>query len=718
MGEEEPGKPGTSEQTSQDRRRLKIRRESVRVRSDDDAHPTLDRGPEPGKMAPDLEWREVRQGQKPGDSFVRYVRPHGREFKRTASGHLVVSERVLEPRMGFARVVSRAKRTLVGQRLATSALIHERLTKVKALAVFSSDAISSSAYATDEILLVLVLAGTMAFSLTLPIALAITTLLAIVAISYRQTIRAYPQGGGAYIVAKDNLGAGPALVAGASLLIDYVLTVAVSISSGVAAITSAFPALHEDRVLLAVAFIALITIVNLRGVRESGTIFAAPTYLFIGAIFTMIGVGLFKMVTGSPMEVAHGAPAVLLAGAEPLAIFLVLRAFASGCAALTGTEAISDGVPAFKPPEAKNAATTLGWMAGILGVLFLGITFMASRLAVAPSAEETVVSQIGRAVFGTSPAYYLIQAFTMLILVLAANTSFQDFPRLAWFLARDEYLPHAFHFRGDRLAFTVGIIALAGLATLLVVVFRAETHALIPLYAVGVFISFTLSQSSMVRRWWKEREKGWRRGLAINGLGAATTGVVAIVIASTKFLGGAWLVILLVPVLVLMLLGIHRHYRNVAKQLKLGQARASFLRPAGPKTRQQPIIVPVAGLNQTVVQTLDYATSISRNVTAVHVTDDVEEAAKLRKEWDNWEGIVPLVILESPYRSLIPPLVAYIDAIDEQDTELPVTVLLSEFVPKHWWEWLLHNQSAFRLKLALFRRPNTIVIDVPYHLGR
>ncbi|MBI4491616.1 MAG: APC family permease [Chloroflexi bacterium] len=616
----------------------------------------------------------------------------------------------MQPRGRVGRVLGALKQALIGEPLATERLVHERLTKVKALAVLSSDALSSSAYATEEILRVLVLAGAAALSLTLPIAFAIALLLVIVATSYRQTIKAYPQGGGSYIVTKDNLGTWPSLVAGSALLIDYVLTVAVSISAGVAAITSALPELGPYAVELAVAFIVLITLVNLRGVRESGTIFALPTYLFIGMAFLMVGLGLARLATEGPADLS--AAAGHLPVQEPLTLFLVLRAFASGNAALTGTEAISDGVPAFQPPEWKNARITLTWMAGILGVLFLGISVLALQFAVLPSEQETVVSQLGRLAFGgDSVPYYVFQAATMLILVLAANTSFSDFPRLSYFLARDHFLPYQFQFRGDRLAFSTGILALGLLSGLLVVAFRADTHALIPLYAVGVFVSFTLSQASMVVRWWRRREPGWQHGLPINAVGAVTTGLVAIIIAATKFEHGAWMVIVLLPILVLMLRGINAYYVGVADQL--------ILEPTSkPRLPSPPIVVvPVQGLDRAVARTLAFARSLSERVVAVHVTDDAAAGEALRARWESWSGDVPLVILESPYRALVPPLLAYLDALQQQDPQAPITVVLSEVVPRHFWEYLLQGQVALRLKAALFFRPNTVVVDMPYHLG-
>lgn len=661
------------------------------------------------QLAADLHLRELVQGQRPGERYVRIVRPQLGKLRRVEPGHLVATERTLEGRSLTSRAWNRIRYALFGPPLSTAALPHERLSKVKALAVFASDALSSSAYATEEILLVLVAAGSLALQWTIPIAVAIAALLGIVAVSYRQTIRAYPQGGGSYIVTKDNLGTIPSLVAGASLLTDYVLTVAVSISAGVAAVTSAVPTLHDHRVLLAVVLIAVIMTINLRGVRESGTIFAAPTYLFLLAVLTMLVAGGVRLFTGGPPPAE--VDAIPVAGGQALSIFLILRAFASGCAALTGTEAISDGVPAFKPPEWQNARTTLTWMAVILGVLFLGITGLAYSFHIVPTEGETVVSQVARMAFGTTPMYYYVQMATMLILVMAANTSFADFPRLSYFLARDRFLPHQFQFRGDRLAFSTGIVVLAVLAIALVVAFHAETHALIPLYAIGVFVSFTLSQASMVRRWWVKREPGWRRSMIVNGLGAVTTGMVAIVVAVAKFQLGAWIILVLIPLLICLFIGINRHYQSVRDQLTLERFNQPLTPPHSPY-----VVVPVDDLHRGTLQALSYARSLSPSVVAVSVTDDMEAAARLRRRWERWGGEVPLVILESPYRSLIGPLLSYLDGLQAEHGGDPITVVLPEFVPRHWWEFLLHNQSALRIKAALFTRPNTVVVDVPFHL--
>jgi len=653
----------------------------------------------------------MRTGQKPGERYVRIVRPHAREFRRSPEGHIVATERVLEPRGPVGRLWTRVKRLVIGPPLSTAQSIHERIPKVKALAVFASDALSSSAYATEEILLALVLAGSAALTYTIPVTVAIVVLLAIVATAYRQTINKYPAGGGSYIVTRDNLGDVPALIAASSLLIGYVLTVAVSISAGVAAITSAVPSLHGFQTHLAVFFIVFMTFANLRGVRESANIFTVPTYLFVASMLLMFAVAAVKLLVFGDLPQAE---ATALSVVEPLSLFLLLRAFSSGCAALTGTEAISDGVPAFQEPQAKYAATTLLWMAVITGVLFSGISLLAFAYGVVPGHGETVVSQIARLTFGTGPLYYFVQAATMGILVLAANTAFADFPRLSFFLARDGFLPRQFSFRGDRLAYSTGIVALGLLSTTLVIVFSADTHALIPLYAAGVFISFTCSQASMWTRWRRRHEPGWQRGIIINGVGAVTTGLVAIVVAATKFTQGAWMILAIIPLVVLVLYFIHHHYQRVAEQLVLDPKRVQLPRPAGKPI----VIVPVPGLHLGVLPALDFARAISESVTAVHVTDDLEGAHRLRQQWEEWDQDVPLVIIESPFRSLIHPLLAYIEARQQDEPNRMVMVVLPEFVPKNWWEWVLHNQSALRLKATLFFHPNTVVANVPYHLKR
>jgi amino acid transporter len=598
------------------------------------------------------------------------------------------------------------KRIVLGSPLATAQARHERLPKTAALATFSSDALSSVAYATEEILLVLILAGTAAFVYSIPIAFAISVLVVIVVSSYRQTIHAYPQGGGAYIVSKDNLGTLPGLVAGAALLIDYVLTVAVSVAAGVAALTSAFPALYEGRVWLGVLCVAGITTANLRGLRESGQLFAMPTYLFIASFAGMLAYGLARWALGWETP---PAPEAAVPAAQTLSVFLILRAFASGCAALTGVEAVSDGVPAFRPPEAKNARIVLAWLGVVLVALFLGVTFLARHYHVIPRPEETVVSQLARQIFGGGLLYFEIQAVTMLILILAANTSFADFPRLAYFLARDGFLPRQFASRGDRLVFSNGILILAGAAAALIVLFQGDTHALIPLYAVGVFISFTLSQSSMVRRWLTRQEEGWWWRWWVNAVGATTTGLVMVVIAVTKFTHGAWLVVVLIPLLIAMFLAIRRHYDSVADQLSLDGY-------AGPPPIEHTVLVLVGDLHRGVIEALQYARTLSATVKAVYVELDPERTHRLEEKWWKWGLGIPLVVLTSPYRSLRAPLLDYIDHLLRQSEHHVVTIVIPEFIAARWWQHLLHNQTALLIKGALLFRKRVVVVDVPFHL--
>jgi len=599
------------------------------------------------------------------------------------------------------------KRLIVGAPMPLAQARHERLSKTVALAVFSSDAMSSVAYATEEILLILVLAGTAAAHLTVPIALAIAGLLVVVSVSYQQTIHAYPSGGGSYIVARANLGPTAGLVAAGALLIDYVLTVSVSVAAGVAALTSAVPWLLTHRVLLGVVFTAAIAYANLRGVRESGRVFAVPTYLFIVTFSALVGTGLFRWLTGTLPAAAAASETV--AATQTLTWFLVLRAFASGCTALTGVEAISNGVPAFKHPEARNAAITMGWMAAVLGTLFIGVSVLAAALGITPLADETVVSQVARRLFGDGFFYFLIQGSTTLILVLAANTSFADFPRLNSLLARDRYAPRQFRTLGDRLVFSNGILILAGLAAALIVVFGGDTHALIPLYAVGVFISFTLSQAGMVRHWLTDGGAGWRWRLGVNGVGALVTGAVTVVIAVTKFTHGAWIVVLLIPLLVVGFRAIYRHYDTVAHELSL-----EHLVEEPPVNNT--VLVLVGDLHMGVVKALRYAQSLSPSPKAVYVELDPSATARLEERWSKGGCGVPLVVLASPYRSMLRPLLDYIGRIRERDANSVVTIVIPEFVPRRWWQHLLHNQTALLVKGALLFRRGVVVVDVPFHL--
>jgi amino acid transporter len=805
---------------------------------------------------------EIRPGRFPGQERIRFVIPCRPALRRLRRGVLEATPVSQAPRS----VLERLKRVLIGTPIPTNRAEYERLTKFKALAVLSSDAISSVAYATEAILATLVAAGSASLGLTLPIGVAIICLLSIVALSYRQTIPAYPNGGGAYIVAKDNLGTLAGLVAAASLMIDYVLTVSVSVAAGVQALATLFPMPVVTIVTIDIALVLLIMLINLRGVRESGSVFAIPTYLFIASALVLIAVGFFKsFVLQHHAVIGHFQ---YVATTEPLSLFLILRSFAAGCAALTGVEAISNGVPAFKKPEPRNAAITLTWMAVILGTLFAGLTVLALsyHIEASPTGNPTVDGQIAQQVF-TGPLFFMYPVFqiaTLFILTLAANTSYADFPRLSSLLARDHYLPHQFAFRGDRLAFSIGIVFLAILASLLLVIFQGDTTSLINLYAVGVFLSFTLSQSGMVHHWWqlRQQKRNWQRSFVINGLGALTTLLVALIIASTKFLSGAWIVVVLIPLLVLLFLSIHQHYllvererttaippvpRNVrhcaivpverldlatkyrlayahslpsqvlAVHMVLDQQKAEALhaqwdawqrqlpaqeqtpldlaRPARRSlvssllhiidTLQQEhaqetvtvilpavarrslfsgllrpftmlkirlffrpdvvvtsltlpqheqklplqarmirhrIVVPVANFDRVSIQSLAYARSITPYVTAAHVAMDEQEVETVQAEWARLqqhltaEEETDLVVIESPYRSLLRPLLAYIETVQTLYPEDVLTVILPEFVVAHWWEFPLHNQTAFQLKAALQTRPGLVITNIPQRL--
>ena len=665
--------------------------------------------------------RRPLHGQKLGDRRVRVERPHAAYFRWTGAGHLTAKEAASRPTTPAGRALARVKAFFIGRPIASEAEATERLSKRKALAIFSSDAISSSAYATEEILRVLILGGAAALAFGLHISILIAVLLIVVAISYRQICIAYPTGGGSYSVSKRNFGRRVSLIAASALLIDYVMTVAVSTSSAVEQITSAIPELHDERVLIGVLAIGLITVGNLRGIREAGNIFALPTYLFIVSALLMIAIGTIRIVFGG--EGGGFAPDVAeqTGGAvESLTLLLLLRAFASGAVALTGTEAIATGVPAFKPPEARNAAATLAVMAGLLGTLFIGITFLAVNFGVTHLEEpvrQTVIAQVSREVYGddTIP-FFLFQAFTAVLLVLAANTSFNAFPRLLAILAVDGHMPRQFSFRGDRLAFSWGIIMLASVAAGLVVLFQGETHLLIPLYAVGVFIDFTISQAGMVRHWLRERTPGWQRRLSINAFGCVLTGVVAVVVTIAKA-PPSLLVLVLIPILAGGMWFIHRQYSGQAAELHVRDDAII----AGP-SREQRVVVPVNGINRAVVQAVNFGRTLARDVRAVYVTDDPEDGETLRLRWERQLPEVPLVIVESPYRAIISPVVAYLDVLDQAwppDKEAPITiVVLPEYVARHWWDRLLYNQTAKRLKAVLIGREHTVIADVPYRRGQ
>jgi amino acid transporter len=662
--------------------------------------------------------RRSLSGRKVADRRIRVERPHTRYFRYAGPRTLVAKPEASAPRTTAGRAYARARALLIGRPLSIHDEITERLNVFTGLSIFASDNISSSAYATEEIMRVLIIAGAGALALTMPITIGIVLVLAIVVTSYRQTIAAYPSGGGSYIVASDNLGMLPGLTAAAALLVDYVLTVAVSVAAGVAALTSILPSLFAYRVELGVVIVSLIALVNLRGVRESGLVFSVPTYVYLVSIFGVLGVGIARYATGTLPD--YQAPASWLAaqGAGPLGLLLILRAFASGSVALTGTEAVSNGVPAFQPPESHHAQLVITMMGAFFASIFLGISFLAGQLGVLPdpSEEQTVVSQLTGALVGTgSPYHDLVQVSTAVLLVLAANTSFADFPRLSSILARDGFLPRLFQYRGDRLAFSTGIILLALVAASLIVAFGGSVTSLIPLYTVGVFIAFTLSQSGMVRHWWRLRagKPRWRRRMAVNGLGAVTTAIVAVEVALSKFLLGAWVVLVLLPILIAIMVFIRRQYLASAASLAV-PADA----PIPPPHREERVIVPVPGINRAVIQAMNVGRSIAGDVQAVLVSDDPSEAARIQERWHLQLPDIPLVVVESPYRALVGPLLAYLDVLDRAwppGREAPITfVVIPEYVARRWWERILYNQSARRLRAAVLGRRHTVVVDVPY----
>lgn len=606
---------------------------------------------------------------------------------------------------------------LIGPPLPTQRLGDEHLDKLRAMAALSPDALSSIAYANQEIYLGLAAAGAAGLMLSWKIGLVIVVLLVIVAVSYSQTIQAYPSGGGSYTVARQNLGEYPGLVAAASLLIDYVLTAAVSLTAGVAAIASAFPALVPYRTALALVLLVVITLTNLRGTRETGTIIAIPVYLFIGCYLLMLLVGLVRAAVEGPGSLEAVAPRAT----ESLTLFLVLHTFASGCTALTGVEAISNGVRIFKKPEAKNARQTLAAMALLMAVMFLGSISLTQFFGIVPQANETILSALARHILGTNVFYYVVQAATLLILAVAANTSFAGFPGVASILARDSYLPRQLSFLGDRLVFANGMLLLAGLTALLIVAFRGDSHALIPLFAVGVFLAFSLSQSGMVVHWLHERGPGWRLKAAVNGTGAVATAITLLVVAIAKFLDGAWIVIVLIPLLVMVFRTINRHYVEIGHELSLHETfpPASTTPPPPPR-----VVLPISGVHRGILLSLRYARSISDQVTAVYVEVNPGDADPIRAAWEVWGMGVPLVVVPSPYRSVVQPLLDFLDRYDREANDGHLaTVLLPEFVPAKWWQNLLHNQTAWLLRLALLYRRRRFgkvraIIDIPLHLRK
>lgn len=665
-------------------------------------------GSGPDGLNPDLTRQETVRGERAGDQYVRVQQPYAHLFRRVSPGYLRATEQALAPQTPLRRAWFDFKRVLLGSPLATEREIHERLTKVKALAIFASDAMSSVAYAGEEILLALLVAGSAALGFSVWISLLIALLLSIVAFSYRQTVFAYPNGGGSYIVAHENISVMAGLVAASALMLDYVLTVAVSISSGTAAITSAFPVLQPYTVGIAVGFVAIITLGNLRGIRESGSIFAVPTYAFIFGVVGMLILGVYRVMTGvGPAEAVAAGP---LPAQEPLTLWLLLTAFSAGSVAMSGTEAISNGVPSFKPPESKNAATTLTVMATILGVFFVGISLLANYFGIAPREGETVISQLARAAFGNNLLYYYFSFATMGILVVAANTAFNGFPALSSILARDDYMPHSFGLRGDRLAFSTGITALGVIAAGLIIAFGGDTHLLIPLYAIGVFLSFTLSQAGMVIHWRRLRQPGWQLRAAINAVGAVLTSIVLLIAAATKFVHGAWIIILAIPILVSGFMNINRHYRSVDRDLRLTSREL-----VPPKLKLFTIVV-VPAVNYATQRALAFARTVSKNVTAVTVAYTREQGEKVRAMLREYDPDIQHVVLEDPYRSFYQPLIRYIESLHAADPDVFVTVVIPEFVVRNWWERYLHNRAAARLTDIFRSHPNVAVVNVPYLL--
>lgn len=620
-----------------------------------------------------------------------------------------------ERRSGWKGRYLEARDRVLGVTLSNARLEGERLSKIKALAVFSSDAISSVAYAPQEILFVLLLAGTGAMQWSLPIVIAITVLLMIVVASYRQTVRAYPNGGGSYIVAHENLGARAGLIAAAALLVDYVLTVSVSVAAGMDALSSLNEGFRPYAVPVAIGIVCLVALVNLRGVSESGTFFSIPTYAFIFLLTGAIVVAVVKIVFDSGNPLAAGTPRETFAGTESLGLLLLLKAFAGGCSAMTGVEAISNGVQAFKKPASQNARTTLLWMGGVLAFLFVGSALLARHFGFVPHEDNTILSQLGAEAYGDGTVLFaLLNIMTAGILFLAANTAFADFPRLAAILARDGYVPRIFHARGNRLVFSWGIIVLAALAALLLLIFDAKTTSLIPLYALGVFLSFTLSQGGMVRHWFESKESGWKRSMVVNGLGAITTGVVFVVIIEAKFAEGAWMVVILIPILAIVFWLIGRFYKGLARALQVAPEAVLDMRPTG--TSMIPVVVPVEEINLATVMTLGSACERSRDVVAVHVLVDPDEPSNVEERWARQFPGVPLVLIDSPYRTVADPIASYVnDRLRRAPYEVTVIVPILEV--RHWYQHPLVNQSLKRLPQLLKKRRQVNVVYFPFSPG-
>ena len=646
-----------------------------------------------------------------------------RHFFYEDGGHLIATPEASAGENKLQRGIQKIKATVIGKPIFSKDEIHERLTKFKALAIFGSDAISSCAYATEASLIVLMAAGNGALHISFFTALAIALLLSMVAFSYRQTVYAYPNGGGSYNVSRQNLGQTAGLVAAAALLIDYIMTVAVSIAAGTAAVTSALiaagfgsqvahltaalPPFFNLNVILSLVFIGLMTLGNLRGIREAGAIFAIPTYLFIGCFSVMLIVGIIKVFTHTLTPVA---PPPILPVLEPVTLWLVLRAFSAGAVAMSGTEAISNGVPVFKPNESKNAATTLTIMATLLGVFFVGVSFLSNHLHLVPG-NQTIVSQVALSVFGQNVFYYIFQIATMGVLVVAANTAFADFPRLSSVLARDNYMPHSFGSRGDRLAFSTGIMFLGTVSALLLVVFKGNVDSLINLYAVGVFLAFSMSDTGMVVHWWKTRGKGWKTSILINGADAILTTSILIIVIITKFMYGAWIIILLIPMIVPVFVFIHKHYNRVAEQLRL----LSMQSPP-PQTIEHSVLMPIDDVNYASLRAMSFARTISKDITVIHIATDTKRAEKIQDKMRTYAPDLKLVIVESPLRAFMRPLLTYVDFHHRQHPQGFVTIVMPEFITAHWWEKFLHNRTAEHLTQAFKRHPNIAVVNVPYLL--
>ena len=675
-----------------------------------------------GKLNPDLISIETHRGTRLGESYARVKRAS--RFIKSGPGYFVAKPEKEIPHSRAERSYRGLKRFFIGRPLYSAEEGHQRLNKIRALAVFGSDAISSSAYATEASLVILMVAGSAALGVSMYTALAVAILLSIVAFSYRQTVHAYPQGGGSYNVSRENLGQRFGLIAAAALLIDYILTVSVSIVAGAQGVISALiasgygtqmndltaslPAYLNLTVILSLFFIGVMVLGNLRGIREAGTIFSVPTYLFIVGMCIMIVMGVIKAYTGT-LHAAIAPP--ILVSTAPLTLWLVLRAFSAGAVAMSGTEAISNGVPVFKSPSSKNAATTLTIMASLLGIFFLGITYLATHMHLVPG-KETIISQVALAVFGRNAFYYIFQFATVGILVVAANTAFADFPRLSSVLARDNFMPHQFKFRGDRLAFTTGILFLGIVAAALVVAFEGNVDRLINLYAIGVFLAFSMSNSGMVVHWWRSRTPGWKRSMVINATGAVLTAIVLIIAILTKFTSGGWLVVILIPPIIIFLSRIHHHYAQVGKELSIQPNQLP------PQKIQQLVLVLIDDVNYASLRAFSFARTIDAEKVVLHIATDLERTQKLRDKMQKYAPDLKLVIIESPTRSFIQPLTGYVDAVQSQSPTAFITIVLPEFIAAHFWERFLHNRTAARLRRLFEKHPNVTLVMVPYLLEK